>query len=633
MKIHYQNLLDFLNKKPSIKDISEKLFQLGHEHEIHEEIFDFELTPNRGDCLSISGLARDLNIFYGYSNKIEVYDGDIEELDIDFENHSPKDCPSITFMEIEIGNNVSTYKPYLENFYNLLDNKKTNFFTDISNYISYELGQPTHCFDREKINNKIIFENKHCDLIFETLIGSKIELAGENCVFSSEDQVISLAGIMGGASSACSSNTKKVLIECAYFRPESIIGKSTKYNLNSDAAHKFERGVDSMCHEYVLRRFARIVEDHASIHSLKIKRFLSLNAEQVEIPIDSEKINDILGTNIGKTEYIETLRDLGFSINEKIIVPSYRNDIETQNDLAEEIARVIGYDNIPSMPVTINDPSKNYDDKRVKKIKCFLKENGFNEVINFPFTSSNIENSVLIDNPLDVTRKYLRTSLKESLTENHLYNERRQKDAIKLFEISDIYTNDSVNKQQKRLGIIISGRLGLNYEDFSRKLDKEYLENLFDLELNNNAISVIEMDRATLDTKKKDKIFYAEIIIDNIHKDFLKKFMPKKEHLNFNKYEPISDYPCSKRDLSFSITDLSKVSFVIEYFEKINDEILNKVFIFDFFKNSKSNSVKLGYRFIFQSKSKTLSDEEVNKKIHEFINPILKLEGITIPGM
>jgi len=137
MKLIYQDLLNFLVKKPSKDLLSEKLFQLGHEHEIDGDIFDMELTPNRGDCLSLNGIARDLNVFFGKTEAFKVYEGDIEQLNLNFKNLSPEACPKLHFLEIEIEGNVNAYKPYLENYFSLLNNNKTNFFTDVSNYISY----------------------------------------------------------------------------------------------------------------------------------------------------------------------------------------------------------------------------------------------------------------------------------------------------------------------------------------------------------------------------------------------------------------------------------------------------------------------------------------------------------------
>ena len=634
MKIIYQDLIKHLSEKPSKELLSEKLFQLGHEHEIHGDLFNMELTPNRGDCLSLLGLARDLNVFFGKSDIIDIFDNFIDVLEIDFENHSTVDCPKISFLEIEVEEVTDTYKPYLENYLNKIGNKKTNFFTDISNYVSYELGQPTHCFDKETIKNKLIFEKKECNTIFKTLLGSEITLKGANCVFTLENEIISLAGVMGGMSTACSMDTKKVLVECAYFNPESIIGKSIKYNLISDAAHKFERGVDIDCQEKVLRRFAQLVSDHAKIKTIKFKSFPTNNAFRSIIPIDLNKIRKILGIKLEESEYLNYLKKLGFEIEDNTIkVPSWRNDIKTQNDLAEEIARVIGYNNINSIPINLKKINDQKNDNRVEIIETFLCKNGFSEVINFPFTSKEEKSSIRIDNPLDKNRKNFRTSLKDSLIENLIYNERRQKDSIKLFEISDIYSKQTQIKQEKNLGIIISGRLGANYKEFSKKLDYPYLNKLLNGNLETNIFNIDEISRNNLQTKKKDKIFYVEVPINDIPEAFFMDLSAQKKNINFISYQPVSDFPSSIRDFSFSVTNLVMLDKVIESLDNISDEIIKDVFIFDFYKNKKTNSVKLGYRFIFQSLDKTLSDNEINEKIQEIINPIIEMDGVTIPGM
>ena len=632
MKINYQDLINFLSEKPSKEDLSQKLFQLGHEHEISDDIFDMELTPNRGDCLSLIGLARDLAVFFGKSNSIDLFDGDIEPLEINFENLSPKDCPKISFLEIEIEDSKVEYKPYLENYFNTIGGNKANLFTDISNYISYELGQPTHCFDAQSIKTKLTFENKECNSTFKTLLNSEVTLKGRNCVFLIDDEIISLAGVMGGASTACTNKTKKVLVECAYFNPESIIGKSIKYNLVSDAAHKFERGVDIASQEMVLRRFTKIVQDHAKIKSIRFKSFGEAHNEDLNIPIDVNKINKILGTSLNKDEYLKHLKGLGFDILDEIKVPSYRHDIETNNDLAEEIARVIGYNNIKSTPINLQKIADNFDGK-VVKLESLLVKNGFSEVINFPFTPNKEKESINIDNPLDSNRNNFRISLKESLIENLLYNERRQKDSIKLFEISDVYTKDKEIKQQKKLGLIISGRQGHNYNDFSKKLDEKYLNNLLNENHDEGIFEITEIYRNNLDSKKKDKIFYVETLLEDIPTSFLLKLSTQQKSIDFINYKPISEYPSSSRDFSFVIEDVQAVNEIIDMLNNISDEIIKDSFIFDLYRDDKRKITKLGYRFIFQSHQKTLSDSEINKKVHEILSPILEIDRVSIPGM
>jgi phenylalanyl-tRNA synthetase beta chain len=457
-------------------------------------------------------------------------------------------------------------------------------------------------------------------------------LESKNCIFSVNNKIISLAGVMGGMSTSCSTETKKVLVECAFFIPEAIIGKSVKYNLTSDAAHKFERGVDIQAQEKVLRRFIEIVSDHAVIKNIKIQSFEECQAQQNSIPINVKKINKILGIDIDEKEYLKYLSKLGFGTGKEITVPSYRHDISSQNDLAEEIARVMGYNNIESKPLEISKKKDKIFDS-VNKVKNYMIKNGFSEVINFPFTKNEAGKSISIDNPLDSNRNYLRTSLRDSLLENLLYNERRQKDSIKFFEISDLYTKNNQINQEKKLGIIISGRRGHNYLDFSKKLDNAYLIELLNLDSNNQVFKIEEISRKELKTKKKDRIFYFEISIDKIPKNLFEELESTMDQINFIKYQSVSEFPSSSRDFSFSIKDSEKYDAVINYLSDLNDENLKDAFIFDFYENKKLNEIKVGVRLIFQSNLNTLSEEDIQKSVNKLLQPIIDIEGISIPGI
>ena len=632
MKFIYQDLLNLLKEKPSKESLSKKLFQLGHEHEIDGDIFDMEFTPNRGDCLSLIGLTRDLNNFYQSDDPFEIYEADIEILEFDFKNLAFKSCPKISFLEIEIDENISPYKAYLENYFSKLGNNKTNFFTDISNYISYERGQPTHCFERESITNDLTFNNRSCGENFKTLLGNEIKLEGKNCVFTIDDEIVSLAGVMGGESTACSTNTRKVLVECAYFNPEDIIGKAVKYNLKSDAAYKFERGVDIASQEIVLRRFVSIVQDHASIKSLRMNSFVGNKIKERYLPIETERINKILGTKLTTDEYVNYLAGLGFEIKDKIKIPSFRHDINSQNDLSEEIARILGYDNIKSIPIKLSHNLEK-EQYRIHMIEDFFVENGFSEVINFPFTEKEDKKSILIDNPLDSNRKNLRVSLKDSLIENLLFNERRQRDSIKLFEISDIYLNEKNILQEKKLGIIISGRLGHNHEDFSKKLNSNYLNEILNLKNNISVFNIEEIPRENLKTKRKEKIFYTEILVEDIPSEFFKNIKLMEGEINFVKYDPVSEFPSSTRDFSFSISSLVEYNSFISHIKDFKDDNLKDFFIFDYYENEKLGEIKVGIRLVFQSPAKTLSDEDIQKSIDKILKPIIDLKGVSVPGL
>ena len=477
MKIVYEHLIKFLAEKPNIQDLSAKLFQLGHEHEIDGSIFDMEFTPNRGDCLSLQGLARDLNVFYETNLDTPIFTNNLPKLDLNFVNEAQIQCPQISFLNIEITGKISEYKDYLQDYFTDLKINRNNFFTDISNYIAYEMGQPTHCYDFSLIGEDITLKENNNNSKFTSLLEHKLEIQKSDLVFTSNDKIINLAGVMGGLETACNKHTKNALIECAFFKPEAIIGKAVKYNLHSEASHKFERGTDPKSHEKILRRFIQIVDEHAEITKLELHTHNN-NSDEIEMDLDINKINKILGLDVSEDLYKTSLRKLGFKINKKIIVPSYRNDITHQNDLAEELARVIGYDNIPIKSINLDHIFNKFKTPDEENIKSFLIDNGFAEVINSPFCSINTSNSIKLDNPLDSNREYIRTCLVDSLLENLIYNENRQKDSIKLFEISDIYTSPG-NTYEKRLAIIVSGRRGQNHQDFSKKLDNMYLIELF----------------------------------------------------------------------------------------------------------------------------------------------------------
>ena len=634
MKIAYSHLVQYMPENPSIEQISDSLFQLGHEHEIEGNIFDMEFTPNRGDCLSIIGLLRDLAVFYSIDFNQDIYNERLDKLNIDFENQSETICPKISFLKLEIDNVPELYKNFLEDYFSDLNISKNNFFSDVSNYLSYETGQPTHCYDADTINEKLIFHEIEKQEEFETLLDKKITLKDKNAVFSLNNKVINLAGIMGGKSTACSVHTKTVLVECAYFKPEAIIGKSIKYDIKSEASHKFERGVDQDSQEKVLRRFIQVVSEHSNIKEMS---FISYNYKEnqcTKIPVNINKINRIVGININENDYLNYLTKLGFAIEENFVkVPSFRSDIKTQNDLAEEVARVIGYDNISRTEINIpKNENHNYKDIE-NKLRYFLLDHGFYEVINSPFVGISSKEAIKVDNPLDSNRAFLRTNLTDSLVENLLFNERRQKDSVKLFEISDIYSSEKGIHKNRMLSIVASGRVGLNYQDFSKRIDKKYLTAIFQKILPNEVFDFQILSRGSLDTKIKSEIIALEVNIERFSDDILSYKEASKSPEIFTQFNPISDLPSSTKDLSYLIKDFSKIRELENLFFSYQSDILKNIFIFDYFHNEKAQEVKIGFRIVFQSKETTLTAAQIELVYNDLINQSLKIDGISIPGI
>ena len=642
MKILYNHLIKHIPSKPSISEVSEKLFQLGHENEILDNIIDLEITPNRGDCLSLNGITRELGAFYDLDINNNIYTDEIDnDLNLNFKNNAPDSCPNISFLKIDISNNTSDYKGSLKSYFSDLNNKKNNFFADISNYILYETGQPSHCYDSEKLGQNFLLEKYQGSYEFTTLHNEKIELKGSNLVFKKDKEIINLAGIIGGKNTACSKNTNSVIVEFAYFKKEEIIGKAVQYNINSDAAYRFERGVDPDCHNYAIRRFLALVDEHADIQNIQTYNKNNIPARKNDLNFNVEVINKILGISISEDKYKQYLLNLGFHIKDNLItVPTFRHDINSQNDLAEEVARLIGYNNIPTQnfPLKLKALEKQIvhqdSDLLEAKIKSYLSDCGFYEVINNPFVDKQLPNAIKIDNPLDSNKKYLRLSTRESLLNNLLYNERRQKDSIKLFEISNIYSSQTKIQSSKVLGIICSGRVDRNYIDFSKKIDKKYIINILKEILPDCNLHPEVISRLNINTKNKNQILFVEIELDAFNLDNLRDINENKHKLDkFINYRPISEYPISFRDLSFSVGNYDDYNNLQDVISKFNNKILKDVFIFDFYKDSNNQLIKIGFRFIFQSNHSTITDIEISEVMDNLIKLTTSINTVEIPGL
>ena len=633
MKISYKHLSRHLINEVSIETISDMLFQLGHENEVQGNILDIEFTPNRGDCLSILGLARDLNALTPSHQELEIFNGELNPLKLGFTNIATNACNKISFLYLEVDQINNNYEDYLENYFSDLNINKNNLFTDVSNYVSYELGQPSHAYDFEKIVGEIKLKFLEDNIEFQTLLGKKINLQKGDLIFADDNEVINLAGLMGSQGTSCSQETKKVLIEFAFFQPDSLMGKSVKYDLNSDAAYKFERYVDPNLQEKSIRRFIQIISNHADISDMKMFSETFLDSPQRLIKFDARKINHILGTNISNQEIKEYLGKLSLEIaDESIQIPSFRNDLETENDIAEEIARVVGYDNIIPSKLKINE---NYigSHNLEKYVSDFLRKKGLNEVINSQFSGINEKNCIVVDNPLDSNRKYIRTNLKDSLLENLTFNEKRQKDSIKLFEISDIYLSDGSGQIEKKkmLAIIASGRIGYNRRDFSKKINKNFIQNIF-CDFDEKLVDeILKIARNNVDSKSKDEIFYLEVELSRLA-PYFKDYELSNETNKFVKYSDISEFPSSTRDLSVLVGQIEDIQKVSKIIDDHNASILVDKFLFDFYENKEKNQIKVAYRLIFQSKENTLGDKDVDKEMNKMVSKIIEIKNASVPG-
>ena len=632
MKIYLEELQEKLESSLTLEEISYDLHQLGHENEILEDYIDIDITPNRGDCLSVKGILRELNVFHATKISDRKSERKIEPFNFDFKNLVTDACPRISFVKLKIGDVPKKYKPYLERYIINHQNKSINFFTDISNYLSHRYGHPTHCYDFKKIDGELILEKNKKLRAFQSLNNEELEVKEGDLVFTMGDRIVNLAGVMGGLDTSCSQNTKEVLIECAFFKPESVIGVAKKYNINSEAAYKFERGVDPNTTEKTIRKFIDIVDEHTNIIEVEI---FSDNRKEFpvrNINLDIELINKIIGFNKDKKEIEEILNRLGFECNEgNIIVPSYRSDIETINDVAEELARVVGYDNIPKNEFSL--PAVERKISKEEKLIEYLCDNGFYEVINFPFENEKKDGSIKVLNPLDSNKRFIRTSMITSLKENLIFNEKRQKDSIKFFEISNLYYSKGQNLlSNRKIALIVSGRVGMNYMEYTKFFQKHYLQEILSRYVEEKYLEIIEIPRDQIDSKLKAPIHFCEISLANISSKIFSYVSQKKVSKKDFTYKKPSQFPSSSRDLSFLVNSDTSAKKLITELSNFSHEYLKETFIFDYYKNEKDNKIKIGYKFIFQSHSKTLEVSEVDRIIDDIVKLSTGINGIDLPG-
>ena len=329
-----------------------------------------------------------------------------------------------------------------------------------------------------------------------------------------------------------------------------------------------------------------------------------------------------------------------------MMVPSHRSDLEHINDLAEEVARMVGYDNIAAESLALGIKVKSMEQSLEEKCKNLFVSHGFFEVINMPFTADESQSSISVDNSLDKQRAKLRTNLMNSLKNNLAYNQNRQKDSIKFFEISDIYTK---TRQEKRMAALINGRSNKNFKEFNAQLDYAYLKGLLNtiaLELLGEELTyshdscdeyeffehidfkgkdiggIGKLNNSLIDSKSKTPVFAFEISLENLN-------------LSEKKIEKTSDFPAIFRDISMSIDNPEVLKELSETLAKSIRKmpLIKESFIFDYFENKKLNVMKVGYRFKFQTEDKSLTDKEVDALMKVLTDNALSINGVNIEGL
>ena len=618
-------------------------------------VWEIAVTPNRGDCMSHLGIARELSHYFKkpLGDKTVKLTPSIENI-LSISSGKIKECNSYAGIEIE---NIQITDSSFDIRYRLsqVGTRVINNVVDYTNYVLYDIGQPLHAFDRDKLfgNISVRFAQDSEDLL--TLDNQKRKLTKNDLIIVADDRPIALAGVMGGLDTEVTSETTNLFIESAYFDKVSIMNTSRKLNLISDASIRFERGIDRNLQMLGLNRFINIFQNNQDLDYSEPFEDIKDEYDNPEISFSRTEIYKLLGINL-QDEFIENMLNylgIDYEITDtdiKFSQPSWRYDLERPVDLIEEFAKHYGFNNFEStLPIGSNKNDVGSYWKLKKYLTDSLTSKNMYETQTLSFVSDESNKiftpekiSVEINNPIDQTNKYLRTNLYTSLLETYKFNLEQNNQSKMFFEINNIFDmgdhlkydlipnqiytlsgivpkevtnadrrNDSTVNDiyyVKQLLVSILGECSLQQIEkpgFHKNIS--YLVIKDDIILGHFGQLSIEMQ----DNYELDKpVYLFSIDLTNVDKD----------HLVQVNYKPLSPYPFVKFDLSFIVNPSFNAQDLINEVEHILSENENILTIFDDFKNEKTRN--LGIRISTRSYTKTYSEDEVSDVLNQIVETV-----------
>jgi len=608
-----------------------------------DTLWEIGVTPNRGDCMSHLGIARELSNYFNLTLKenSQSLKSNIESV-IKVNSGKIKACNSYQSIEIE---NFTLSDSNLNIRYRLssIGVRVINNVVDYTNYVLHDIGQPLHAFDRDKLFGTISVRFAKDNENLKTLDEQVRKLTSEDLIITDNDKPIALAGVMGGYDTEVTDTTTNLLIESAYFDKVSIMKTSRRLNLISDASIRFERGIDFNLQKQGLQRFVNLFENDQEINYSSIIDSSKNGISYDSISFDKNEIEQILGVKLDDNFIRNTLIKLQIEseVSDKKIKfksPSWRYDLERPIDLIEELAKHYGFNNFKStLPIGNNlNSTGDYWDKRIY-LSEKLSSTNFYEIQTLSFTDS-LSNelftpekkSVSVINPIDQTQENLRTNLLTSLINTYKFNLESNGKSHRYYEINNVYDDSKHKKfkmipnQEYSLGLLIPENETVEDRKGKTKTNNintlaNVIKNLFpssELEhltrpgFHKNYSYLIKLDNKILGFMGKlsykiqselelhDSLYIAQINTENFNFDQLKAFT----------YKPLSAYPFIKFDLSFSVPNDFQASDLINCIESILSGNENNISIFDNFTNEKTRN--LGIRIVTRSYEKTYTETE-----------------------
>lgn len=633
-----------------------------HEYmKLDDVVVDIDLTTNRADCLGILGIAREVAVLTGSklnepeftkvseSNK-EIFP--VEVLD-------PKACPRYECRVIRGVNQKAKSPLWMTEKLRRCGLRSVSPIVDVTNYVMLEYSQPLHSFDLGKLNDKIVVRKAQNGEKLKVLSGEELSLKDNTLVIADAKGPVALAGIFGGENSGISDETCDVLLESAFFAPDAIKGRARQYGLDTDASHRYERGVDHANQTRAMERATELLIAIAGGSAGPINEVVSEKdlPKHESILLRTSKLEKVLGEKI-LSETIEKILD-NLELNPektedgfKVVSPSFRFDIAIEEDIIEEVARIYGYDNIPNTTQQgyLNMASIPEEDVSDDIIKHTLADAGFNEAITYSFTHPDwlkIFNDIkplMLTAPISPELSAMRTTLLAALCNAVKYNQNRQQKRVRLFEqgltyIIDEKAENGVRQESMVAGVISGDVHDENWSENTRNVDffdiKGDIEKLLDITCKKSAFSFRPTTERALHPGQG-----ADIYLDGKKVGFVGMLHPVAqkalgikiptgvfeiarsalERRDIPVYQPLSKFPSVRRDFAFLILKETPVEDLLKLIRAEVGADLSEIRVFDVFEDEKlgdKRSVALGV--VMQNADRTLEDADVEAYAQKII--------------
>ena len=629
---------------------------------LDDQLIEIDLTPNRGDCLGMIGVAREMGVL----NRCDVTAPTINNVkaqikeSIDIKIEAPEDCPRYIGRVITgIDNTVST-PDWLRERLRRSGLNSISPVVDVTNYVLMELGQPMHAFDLQKLNKGIKVRHATDKEKITLLDGKEVKLSTGTLIIADHQSPLAIAGIMGGENSGVIENTTSILLESAFFTPDAIAGKARSYGLHTDSSYRFERGVDPEMQQRAIERATALLLDIVGGEAGPVIEVVSKDhlPDRKLVPLRRARITQVLGVTIADDDVSEILTRLGMQVSSdtegwQVTPPGYRFDIALEVDLIEELGRIYGYSRIetkhPKTPMHILPVSEKKID--MQRVRSVLVVRGYIEAITYSFVEPKLQKLLMPDvegvelaNPISSDMSVMRTSLWPGLIQAASYNQNRQQPRIRLFESGLVFQqkNNAIVQENRIAGIALGevipeqwGEPGRAIDFYDVKADVEALLGLggtYDYCFEADSCEALhpgQSARIQVDGKSvgwigvlHPSLTQAVELTGNpvIFEVSLEAIL----HANVAKFAEISKFPSIRRDIAIIVDEQITVQKVQECVENSAGKLLNKVVLFDMYqgKGIDSGRKSLALGLTLSDSSRTLMEEDVEAVLGKVVSAL-----------